>query len=324
MQNTRKRGQRGRSKATLDLIRACLEIIEARYPITVRGVAYPLFVTYRLIDSMSKENTNKVSNHLTELREEGVIPWHYIVDESRTVEAEPGYANLEQYGRVIERAYRRDFWSDQKYRLIIVSEKATVSGLLRAIIEKYGVTWFPVHGFNSATKVNGFVEEIKADKRIYVFLYCGDWDPSGMWMSERDWFVTGTDHVFPRDTRKCNRLIRYGADPNRMKWQRIALVKEDLQSLPSFDAEEKKTDTRYKWFIRNYGNQAYEIDAMDPRILRERVESHILRYIDHDAWERHLVRRSSARVNPDGRRTTGLHEIDGVQALSRRHGATKT
>jgi hypothetical protein len=43
---------RGRSKATLDLIEACKQIIEETEPITVRGICYRLFVAGH-IDSMA-------------------------------------------------------------------------------------------------------------------------------------------------------------------------------------------------------------------------------------------------------------------------------
>jgi hypothetical protein len=56
----KKRGQRGRAKATLDLIDTCIEIIEQVQPITVRGVCYRLFVA-GMIDSMAVKNTQKIS-----------------------------------------------------------------------------------------------------------------------------------------------------------------------------------------------------------------------------------------------------------------------
>ena len=181
----RKRGQRGRSKATLDLIRTCLEIIKARQPISVRGVCYALFVADH-IDSMAKENTAKISRLLTQMREEGVLPWEWIVDDSRSMEGDGGYKDLKAYGEVIANAYRRDFWAHQAKRVIVISEKATVAGIVRPVLDEYGVPFFAAHGYNSATKVFDLAKEIVKDKRRYHFLYIGDYDPSGMHMSEID------------------------------------------------------------------------------------------------------------------------------------------
>jgi hypothetical protein len=263
----RRRGQRGRAKATLDLIDTCSEIIEQVQPITVRGVCYRLFVV-GVIDSMAVKNTQKISRLLTQAREEGLIPWEWIVDDSRRTERDPHWLDLKDYAKAIERSYRRDFWEHQLTKVVVISEKSTVAGILRPALETYGVPFMALHGYNSATKVYEIAQEIQADQRAHVFLYVGDYDCSGMHMSEVD---------LPE------RLQRYGADDFDLR--RIALIDDDVDTLPSFEA--KKTDPRYGWYVDQYGDHAWELDAMDPNDLRERVETEIVEYIDDQAWERH-------------------------------------
>ena len=159
---TRKRGQRGRAKATLDLIATCSEIIAQVQPITVRGVCYKLFVA-GLIDSMASKNTQKISRLLTQAREEGLIPWEWIVDETRRMEGGGGFRDLRQYAKAIEHSYRRDFWAHQPRRVIVVSEKSTVAGILGPVFDDYGVQFLYAHGFNSATKVHDLAIEIAED-----------------------------------------------------------------------------------------------------------------------------------------------------------------
>jgi hypothetical protein len=124
-----------------------------------------------------------------------------------------------------------------------------------------------MHGYSSATTINDVAED--DDGRTLVVLYCGDYDPSGMCMSERD--LPG-------------RLEEYGGD--HVEVRRIALVKSDLRGLPSFPASDKKGDTRYKWFVQNFGDRCWELDAMDPNALRSRVEDEIRALIEPVAWER--------------------------------------
>jgi hypothetical protein len=193
------RGQRGRSKATIELFIACHRIIEEVQPITVRGVCYRLFVA-GLIDSMATKNTQKISRLLVDAREEGIIPWEWIVDDSRRMEGDGGFTDLEQYARIVQNSYRRDFWAHQRERVIIVSEKATVAGIVRPVLEEFGVPFFPVHGFNSATKIYDLCQEIHRDNRVYYFLYIGDHDPSGMFMSEED-FPQRLERYTPADPR---------------------------------------------------------------------------------------------------------------------------
>ena len=265
----RTRGQRGRSKATLDLIATCSEIIEQVQPITVRGVCYRLFVAGH-IDSMATKNTQKISRLLTQAREEGLISWDWIVDDSRRIERSPHWLDLKTYAKAIERSYRRDFWEYQPEKVVVISEKATVAGILRPVLEEYGVPFMALHGYNSATKVYELAQEIQCDQRDHIFLYVGDYDCSGMHMSEVD---------LPE------RLQRYGADGFELR--RIALTADDIGDLPSFAA--KATDPRYGWYVDNYGDEAWELDAMDPNDLRERLDTEIAEYVDDEVWERHKL-----------------------------------
>jgi hypothetical protein len=273
----RGRGQRGLAAATVDLIDTCIKIIEPIQPITVRGVAYKLFVA-KLIDSMSQPNTQRVSRILTVAREQEWIPWEWIVDESRQIESQPAFRNLEDYAHAVELAYRRDFWADQEFRVILISEKSTVGGLLRPVLDQYGVPFFAAHGFNSATKVHELAEDIQKDNRFHIFLYVGDYDPSGMYMSEVD---------------LKDRLIRYGA--SAFDVSRIALLLPDTWELPSFEASTKAKDPRYRWYVDHYGNEAWEVDAMDPADLRELVRSYVVDRIDKEAWERHQMIEAAQR-----------------------------
>src|SRR5262249_26786175 len=68
--------------------------------------------------------------------------------------------------------------------------------------------------------------------------------------------------------------------------KRIALTADQTATLRSFSVHTKTRDPRYKWFKRTYGEQCWELDAMDPRDLRRIVESEINALIDRDEWRR--------------------------------------
>src|SRR4029077_11593269 len=90
----------------------------------------------------------------------------------------------EQYARAVATSYRRDFWNQQPHRVQVWSEKGTVRGLLAPALDKYAVGFNPVHGFNSGTNTHEVAEDY--DGRPLIILYVGDFDPSGMCMSEKD------------------------------------------------------------------------------------------------------------------------------------------
>lgn len=260
-------GKRGKSRASLKLIEACQEILREIQPATVRAVCYRLF-TMGLIPDMSKNSTNKVSTQVVWAREQGIIPWEWVVDETREAERVHAWSNPDQVIRIAVTNYRRDYWQDQPYRVEVWSEKGTVRGTLAPVLNDLGVTFRVMHGFASATTLNGIAGESNADPRPMVALYVGDFDPSGMYMSEVD--LPG-------------RMQRYGGEVEII---RVALLRDDLDSLPSFKAETKRGDARYDWFTERYGAKCWELDAMSPNELRDRVRSSIEHYIDGDAWGR--------------------------------------
>ena len=59
-----------------------------------------------------------------------------------------------------------------------------------------------------------------------------------------------------------------------------------IQALPHFAVQTKRGDTRYRWFVQRYGHRCFELDALDPNVLRGRVEHFIRSRIDFDAWNR--------------------------------------
>src|SRR6516225_9046676 len=94
-------------------------------PITGRGIGYKLF-TAGLIPSMSTLDMKRVYRLLRLAREEGTIPWEWIVDETRGIERVPQWHDPAHFARSVSRQYRRDFWLQQPGRCQVWSEKGTV------------------------------------------------------------------------------------------------------------------------------------------------------------------------------------------------------
>jgi hypothetical protein len=254
------------AQKSLDLIEEMRARIAHVQPVTGRGVSYILFIA-KLISSMAKPETAKVYRLLTLARERGIISPGWIVDEHGHRERACTWDDPDDYADCVIGGYRRNYWIQQRHRVLLASEKGTVRGLLLPVLEAYGVDFQPMGGFGSFNKANDIAQD--NDGRSLIVLYVGDYDPSGLWMSERD---------LPE------RIARYGGDHVTVK--RIALKRSDLVHLPSFSASDKKKDPRYKWFLKNYGTRCWEIDAMNPNTLRNRVERAIISLIEPTAWQR--------------------------------------
>jgi hypothetical protein len=266
-QHTPKRRGRGKAQKNLDLIEAAYNILAEIKPASVRAVCYRLF-TMNMIENMSKAETSRVSVQLTYAREQGIIPWRWIVDETREVEQAPQWRDAAAFGRSVARQYRRDRWTDQSRRVEVWSEKGTIRGTLAPVLEKFGLAFRVMHGYGSATALHDAAADSYGEKTLEV-LYLGDWDPSGLHMSEID---------IPTRIGKYNGYV---------KLVRLAITKIDTKAdLPSFDAHTKVGDKRYRWFRERYGTRCWELDALNPVHLRERVADAVRDRLDLEAWDR--------------------------------------
>jgi hypothetical protein len=275
---------RGLGKDTVALIEAINAILREVQPTTVRGVAYQLFVRGRQIPSMERNNVAKVSRVLTTARERGLTPWEWIVDETRFVESSATWRDPIAFAESMQRRYRKDLWLDQPQRVRVISEKATVGGILRPVLNRYAVDFQVFHGWGSATAVHDLAEFSADDDRPLTLLYVGDHDPSGRYMSDVD---------IPA------RLEKYGGQAEMI---RLAVTPEQIAAhhLPPFSAEEKKDDSRYRWFVETHGIACFELDALNAPMVRELVKEAIEGLIAWPAWERsrinEMAEQASVRV----------------------------
>jgi hypothetical protein len=269
---------RGKSRQTIALIDAAKAILHEIRPASVRAVCYRLF-TLGIIDSMAKTETNRVSTQLTWAREQHLIPWAWIVDETREAERVSAWEDPAAYVETVKRAYRRDRWADQPDRIEVWSEKGTIRGTLAPILNDYGITFRVMHGYGSATAIYTAAQDSLTSSKPLTVLYVGDWDPSGLHMSDVD---------LPR------RLGEYGGD---VHLHRLALTDADTKrrDLPYFGAATKSRDPRFSWYLERYGLKCWELDALSPVILRDRVEQAIVERLDLAAWHRAEVTEAAER-----------------------------
>ena len=111
------------------LIETCREILATIHPASIRAVCYQLFIQGRL-PSMAKKHTNRVSHYLVHARKEGLIPWRWIVDETRDAERAGTWASADEYVQTMLRYYRKDRWLQQPTLVEVWSEKGTIRGTL--------------------------------------------------------------------------------------------------------------------------------------------------------------------------------------------------
>jgi hypothetical protein len=205
---------------------------------------------------------------------------YYLEPEAIAEAGERGQRYIACSGAEVTYGYRADYWAAQPEWVEVWSEKGTVRSTLAPVLNKYGVTCRVMHGFGSATSLHDIAVESAENSKWLTVLYVGDWDPSGMQMSEVD---------LPR------RLDRYDGYATI---KRVALDAKDVATgtdLPSFEVESKAKDPRYRWFVENYGQRCWELDALSPVDLRQRVEAKIQGMLDMDAWNHSIAIEAAER-----------------------------
>ena len=200
---------RGMAQRSLDLIEAMYAMAEAAQPITGRGIGYKLF-TAGLIPSMAANEMQRVYRLLKEAREQGMIPWEWIVDETRALERTSTWDDPAAV-RPLRRAILSPRLLEPAARpLRGVEREGHHTRRARPVLDQYAVGFRVMHGFSGATTVHDVSQD--DDGRELIVLYVGDFDPSGMFMSEED---------LP------NRLSKYGGD--HVTLRRIALTRRTCE-----------------------------------------------------------------------------------------------
>jgi hypothetical protein len=257
-------GKRGKASVTLNALAHMYEIAKETWPITGRGVGYRL-LNRGVIKTMA--DMGAVYEQLVSAREEGLIPWDWIVDETRELEIGTSYASKRSAYETLLYNYAHPLWRSQEYDCEIWSENGTIRGLIqREILDEYRLGLRVFHGYTSATCIYEVATSIN---RPPLALYVGDHDPSGCDMREND--IAG-------------RLKRYGNGGCSVDFRVIALTMDQIveHSLPSIPAKPK--DPRHNAYVKAHGSKCWELDALDPRTLRAILKKQVEGLIDWDAW----------------------------------------
>ena len=165
---------RARHSQTTERMARIRAIVAERHPITVRGIAYQLF-TLGLIPSMATKHVARVSRLCVLMREEGLLPWRWIVDETRRVEQAAAWDNPARFMKATLRYYRKDYWQQQPMHVEVWSEKGTVRGVLEPVLDRYAVAFRVQHGWASATSVHRAAEDTRFSPLgvCYTSALCG-------------------------------------------------------------------------------------------------------------------------------------------------------
>jgi hypothetical protein len=243
---------------------AIYSVTQAQHPMTVRQVFYQL-VSIGAIEKTEAEYKQTVVRLLTLMRRSRELPFGWIADNTRWMRKPRTYSSLEHMLALTAETYRRALWSDQDVYTEIWLEKDALAGVLYQETEHYDVPLMVTRGYSSLSYLYEAAEAIGAQAKPAFLYYFGDFDPSGLDI-----------------TRSVERGIREFAPGADIYFERVAVTREQVETLNLPTRPTKKTDSRSK----NFTGESVEVDAIPPTVLRGLVKECIEKHIDRRALAR--------------------------------------
>lgn len=244
------------------------EYIKQGFRLTVRQLYYQLVA--RDVVPNTIQSYKRVASILNDARVAGMVDWDIIEDRTREFVRRQRWESGAHILEAASKSYHMDMWVDQDTRCFVIIEKEALVGVLEPICRRLDVPVLAARGYPSGTVLREFaLEDIvpSIDGQHVVVFHCGDHDPSGIDMT--------------RDLTERISMFSY----QDIELIRIALNMDQITTYNPPPNPAKTTDSRFQSYVRQYGEESWELDALPPTDLSKLVEQHIRAYIDTAKWE---------------------------------------
>lgn len=290
--------------ATRNLIAQCVEIIDEYhkqgFDLTVRQLFYQ-FVSRdwfpddrKWVQKGSKwrrdpdgtknaePNYKWLGGVVSDARLAGLIDWDSLVDRTRVLHDHSFWDTPAAIIQSASHSYAIDMWEHQNYRPEVWIEKDALLGVIEPICEEYAVPFFSCRGYTSQSAMWRAAQRLQRyadDGYTPVIIHLGDHDPSGVDMSRdiveriQDTFDVGID------------------------FERIALSMEQIRQYDPPPNPAKISDSRAGKYMDLYGDESWELDALEPQVMSQLIENCVKKLRDAKQWEKDVQRGERDRAD---------------------------
>jgi hypothetical protein len=244
------------------------EFARGGYQVTLRTLYYA-FVKSNLIRNDQKEY-KRLGKIVGDARLAGLIDWSYIEDRMRGIDSLKNFEGPQTALDWLTRVYRVDMWRNQKVRPEVWIEKDALSGIVRGVCEENDVPFLCCRGYTSLSEMwraSLRLQAYREEGKTPIILHFGDHDPSGVDMS-RDIF-TRLRETFVQD---C-------------EFQRLALNMDQIEALDLPPNPAKVRDSRFKVYAEQFGDESWELDALNPSTFRDLITETLNKVRDARQWK---------------------------------------
>lgn len=252
-------------QSSLDLIKLVNQVIQEYqaqgYELTLRQAYYQL-VARGYIPNNERSYKN-IGNLINDGRLAGLIDWYAITDRTRNLR---GNSHWDTPAEVIESAkysYRLDKWEGQPNYVEVWVEKDALVDVVGQACRPLDVPFFSCRGYTSQSEMWAAAQRFirRDDREQRIIIHLGDHDPSGIDMT--------------RDIQE--RLEMFGAD---VIVKRVALTMEQIDFYTPPPNPAKLTDSRCWGYIQRFGNESWELDALEPKVITDLITEQVTMYRD--------------------------------------------
>jgi len=236
------------------------------FNLTLRQLYYQ-FVAKALIPNTERSYKN-LGQTINDGRLAGLIDWNAIEDRTRNLVAWKHYDSPEHAVRSALDSYDIDMWENQEVRVEVWIEKEALSGVISGVCGELDVPYFACRGYVSQSEQWRAGRRMRRDGRNTIMIHLGDHDPSGMDM-----------------TRDNDDRLRMFANYNgRVEVRRIALNMDQINEYNPPPNPAKFSDSRFQQYVAEYGDESWELDALEPAVLSQLIRDEIDSIRDMDLW----------------------------------------
>ncbi len=258
-----------KSLARIDQANAIItEYAEVGDKLTIRQLYYQ-HVARDMLDNTERNYQNLITL-MTKAREAGLVDWRAIEDRHRSHRSYYHQESADNVVTSIDMDISFDYWSRQDTYVEVWIEKDALGGVIQRPCERLHVPYMACKGYMSASHMwragRRFLNARELGKRC-VLIHLGDHDPSGMDMT--------------RDN--ADRLWMFAE--GKVEVRRIALNIDQVEEHNPPPNPTKLTDSRAAEYVQDYGDSSWELDALEPRLIRELVEDEVRLFIDDGLWQ---------------------------------------
>ncbi len=242
------------------------------FTLSVRQLYYQL-VARDLIEN-TERSYKRIASIINDGRLAGLIDWDAIEDRNRDIEKKASWESGASLVRACAEQFHMDMWDNQGERIFVIVEKAALAGVLGGVCKEYDVPLLAARGYPSVSIVREMALEhiipaIEAGQFV-TLLHMGDHDPSGIDMT--------------RDL-KDRFAMFLGEDlMDDFSLERIALEMSQIEEKNPPPNPAKTTDSRFNEYRKRFGDESWELDALEPSYLVNLVSTEFNKRIDDDQW----------------------------------------